>query len=96
MTYPAELRAVAQRVLWFEQPEEALAYPRRFLAYLMTYGAWEDVLVAKKYFTDRDFEAVLEDPPAGIFDLRSWTYWNNVYGRTPAPPLPQRRIPERN
>jgi hypothetical protein len=94
MTYAAELRVVAKRVLWFEQPEEALAYPRRFLAYLMTCGTWDEVLTARKYFTDRDFEAVLEDPPAGIFDARSWTYWSHVYGHTSVPPLPQRRIPE--
>jgi hypothetical protein len=96
MSYPAELCAVAKRVLWFEQPEEALSYPTRFLAYLMTYGTWEEVVTAKKYFADRDFEAVLEDPPAGIFDPRSWTYWNEHYGRTTVPPLPLRRIPERN
>ena len=94
MNYPAELRAVAMRVLWFEQPEEALSYPGRFLAYLMTYGTWDEVLTARKHFTDRDFEAVLEDPPAGIFDMRSWTYWNHVYGRSTIPPLPLRRIPE--
>ncbi|MHB8652802.1 MAG: hypothetical protein ACYDA9_02885 [Terriglobia bacterium] len=96
MTYPTEILAVAKRVLWFEQPEEALSNPRRFLAYLMTYGTVEEVLTVKKFFTDRDFEAVLQDPPAGIFDARSWTYWNSVYKRDKVPPLPQRRIPERN
>jgi hypothetical protein len=94
MNYPAELREVATRVLWFEQPEEALSYPRRFLAYLMTYGTWDEVLTVRKYLTDRDFEAVLEDPPTGIFDMRSWTYWNHIYGRSTIPPLPLRRIPE--
>jgi hypothetical protein len=94
MTYPAELRAVAKRVRWFEQLEEVLSYPRRFLAYLMTCGTWDAVVTAKKYFADRDFEAVLDDPPTGIFDARSWAYWNHVYGLATVPPLPQRRIPE--
>ncbi len=94
MTYPTELRAVAKRVLWFEQPEEALSYPRRFLAYLMTYGTWDEVLTARKYFADQDFETVLEDPPTGIFDVRSWAYWNHVYGRATVPPLPLRQVPE--
>ncbi len=58
----------------------------------MTYGTWDEVLTAKKYFADREFEAVLEDPPAGIFDACSWTYWNHVFGHTPVPPLPERRI----
>ena len=60
----------------------------------MTYGTWNEVLTAKKYFADRDFKAVLEDPPTGIFDMRSWAYWNHVYGNAAVPPLPQRRIPE--
>jgi hypothetical protein len=93
MNYSTEIHAVAKRVLWFEQPEEALSNPRRFLAYLMTYGTVEEVLTAKKYFSERDFEAVLEDPPAGIFDARSWTYWNSVYKSGAVPPLPQRRFP---
>lgn len=96
MSYPNEIRAVAKRVLWFEQPQEALSNSRRFLAYLMTYGTVEEVLTAKKYFSDRDFEAVLEDPPAGIFDARSWTYWHCVYKRATVPPLPHRSIPERD
>ena len=94
MNYSTEIRAVAKRVLWFEQPEEALSNPRRFLAYLMTYGTVEEVLTAKEYFSERDFEAVLEDPPAGIFDAHSWTYWNRVYKHAEVPPLPQRKIPE--
>ncbi len=96
MIYPTEILAVAKRVLWFEEPEEALSNPRRFLAYLMTYGAWEEVLNAKRYFADRDFQAVLEEPPAGVFDIRSWTYWNRVYQRDVVPPLPERNIPEQN
>jgi predicted nucleotidyltransferase component of viral defense system len=46
---------------------------------------------AKDY---RDVDAVLEDPPTGIFDMRSWAYWHRVYGRSTIPPLPSRRIPE--
>jgi len=79
--------------MWFESPEETLAYPKRFLAYLMTYGTLEDIVTARKYFVDSDFEALLNDPPAGIFDARSWNDWNGVYRRVPVPPLPQRNIP---
>lgn len=93
MTRTPELDAVATRVIWFETADQALRYPTRFLAYLMTYGTLEEVLTAKKYFTDADFKAALENPPAGIFDIRSWHYWNGVYGREPVPPLPERVIP---
>ena len=93
MTRTPELDAVATRVIWFETADEALRYPNRFLAYLMTYGTLEEILVARKYFTDADFKAALENPPAGIFDVRSWHYWNGVYGREPVPPLPERVLP---
>lgn len=93
--YPDELRAVAERVLWFEGAEEALRFPKRFLAYLMTYGTLEEILIARRYFSRSDFEAALKEPPAGIFDPQSWSYWNIVFKRNPVPPLPVRLIPNR-
>ena len=93
MIYSQELRRVAERVIWFEGAEDALRYPKRFLAYLMTYGTLEDILTAKKYFSDADFQAALLDPVPGIFDPHSWSYWNIVYDRVPVPPLPQRKLP---
>ena len=96
MNYADELCAVAQRVMWFESAGETLRYPKRFLAYLMTFGTLEEILTAKKYFSDKDFKDVLLDPPAGIFDERSWSYWNGVYERKPPPPLPRRIFPHWN
>jgi hypothetical protein len=93
MRYPEDLRAVARRVIWFEEPKEALKYPRRFLTYLMTYGAPDDVEVARRYYTDSDFEAALDEPAPGIFDVRSWEEWNIRYHRVPVPPLPKRVLP---
>ncbi len=29
---------MAERVMWFKSTEETLRYPKRFLAYLMTFG----------------------------------------------------------
>jgi hypothetical protein len=89
-----ELRDLAERVMWFEDAGEALRYPKRFLAYVMTFANLEQILIAKKYFSDRDFDEVLLDPPPGIFDARSWTYWNCVYKHHPIPPLPRRVIPD--
>ncbi len=93
MNYPEELRAVAKWVIWFEEPEEALKYPKRFLTYLMTYGTEADVEVARRYYTDADFEAALDDPVPGIFDVHSWREWNLRYHRVPVPPLPKRVFP---
>lgn len=92
MIATAELKKVAERVVWFESADDALRYRNRFLAYLMTYGTLEEVLIAKKYFMDEDFRAALLNAPPGIFDMPSWTYWNGVYGRHPIPPLPQRNL----
>ena len=94
MIHAADLISVAKRVIWFEAPEKALHDPNRFLAYLMTYGTLEEVRVAKRYYSREDFEAVLDHPPAGIFDPKSWNYWNVVFGREPVPPLPTRVIPD--
>lgn len=93
MTYSHELLAVAKRIFWFGTPEEALEFPLRFLTYAMTYASEEDIEILRKYFSDADFKAALDDPAPGIFDRSSWTKWNERYGRTPIPPLPGRRIP---
>lgn len=93
MNHSPDLVAVAERVVWFETAEETLRDSKRFLAYLMTYGALEEILVARKYYSRAEFEAVLDDPPPGVFDPHSWNYWNLVYGRNPVPPLPERIIP---
>ena len=37
-----DLLAVAPNVIWFETPQQALADPIRFLAYLMSYGTIEE------------------------------------------------------
>lgn len=93
MSQQADLCAIAERIVWFERAEEALRLPKRFLAYVMTFGTVEEILTARRYFSLQDFEAVLTDPPAGIFDKSSWSYWNGVFHRHPVPPLPQRNIP---
>jgi hypothetical protein len=96
MTYPEELQAVAKRVFWFGTAEEALEFPSRFLTYAMTYASGDDIEIVRKYFSDDDFKAALDNPAPGIFDQSSWAKWNQRYGRIPVPPLPERRIPGAN
>jgi len=59
----------------------------------MTYASDEDIEILRKYFSDADFTAALDDPAPGIFDRNSWTKWNERYGRAPISPLPRRQIP---
>jgi len=86
------LQMVAKRVVWFKKPEQALQETKLFLAHVMTYGTLSDISTTLQYFSEADFEAVLDDPPAGIFDLRSWTYWNVRFRREPVPALPKRNL----
>jgi hypothetical protein len=86
----AELLSVAERVVWFKAPSEALAAPVHFLAHVMTYGTVEDLRALEGLAGQREFTEALEHAPPGIFDARSWAYWNLKCGRVPAPPLPVR------
>ena len=85
-----KIAKVAQRVIWFEEPEQALANPERFVAYAMTYGTPEDTKAIRRYLSDDDLREALNNAPPGIFDGRSWAYWNLKLGRHPAPPMPKR------
>ena len=68
----------------------ALEDPIHFLAHVMTYGTVEDFRALQGVVNEQDFLEALENAPPGIFDPRSWAYWNLKYGRVPVPPLPAR------
>jgi hypothetical protein len=93
LPHNADLLDLAPRVIWFEPPEQALAEPMRFLAYVMTYGTAQDIAVVRRYVELGDFREALDHAPPGIMDERSWAYWNVVTGRYPVPPMPRRLIP---
>ncbi len=86
------LRALSRRLVWWKSPENALADRHRLLAQIMALGTADDVSVARRVFADKDFLAVLADPPAGVFDPRSWAYWHVVFNLQPAGEAPKRRI----
>jgi len=88
----SDLLAVARRVVWFKSPEEALNDPARFLAHVMTYGSVEDIKTVRSVTEARDFREALEHASPGIFDKRSWAYWNLKCNRQPTPPMPERRF----
>jgi hypothetical protein len=87
-----DVKAVARRVIWFEEPDQALSDPVRFLAYAMTFATHEDMQVIRRHVTDDELREALDNAPPGIIDPRSWSYWNLMVGRHPAPPLPTRAL----
>jgi hypothetical protein len=87
-----EIESIARRVVWFESPSQAISDPRRFLAYVMTYGDDADMRQIRQYLSDEDLLEAIEQAPAGIFDPRSWAYWNLKLGRYPTPPMPERKL----
>lgn len=87
-----ELLGVARRVVWFRSPADALGDPVHFLAHVMTYGTVEDLQAVSSVVAPDVFREALEIAPPGVFDARSWAYWNLKLGRVPAPPLPVRRF----
>ena len=89
-----ELLRVAKRMVWFKPPEETLRDPVLFLNHVMTWGTVDDIGVARSCFDEDDFRDALRRAHPGIFDPRSWAYWHLVLGMDPAPPLPERRLPE--
>ena len=88
------LLAVARRVVWYKPPAETLGDVPLFVAHLLTYSTPHDVEIARRYLSDADLRRALDLAPPGVFDARSWTYWNLILGRDPAPPMPVRVIPE--
>lgn len=86
------LRRTAERCLWYQSPERAVDDPARLVAHILTYGSIEDISVLRLQFTNDDIRDALDAAPAGVFDARSWAYWNLVVGRERAPELPQRRF----
>jgi hypothetical protein len=88
----SRLEDLATKMIWWKTPEEALKDRKRILAQIMVYGTVKDILVAKEFFSDADFLKVLEDPPSGVFDDRSWAYWSLMYDKYPPQPIPKRRL----
>lgn len=87
-----KLREAARRCVWFERPEAALREPARLAAYIFTYGSHDDVSALTEQITADDLRQLLDAAPPGIFDARSWAYWNLMAGRYTAPPMSRREL----
>ena len=87
------LKRVAKELFWWQAPEVALANPRRFLAQVMTLGTWQEVQQVKEAFGWDAFKDALLNAQAGIFDPRSWAYWQAFLG-LPEAEMPRRNLPD--
>jgi hypothetical protein len=87
-----DTEALARRLVWFEEPAEALSDACRFAAYALARATHEDMKLLRAFLSDDDLRDALDHAPPGIIDPRSWAYWNAKLGRYPAPPLPKRQL----
>ncbi|MBJ7486582.1 hypothetical protein [Brevundimonas sp.] len=82
---------IARRVIWFEQPEQALSDATRFLAYAFRYATHEDMRTLRRTIDDDVLRTALDQAPPGIIDARSWSYWRLMLD-LPTRPLPSRSL----
>lgn len=85
---------LAERLVWWKPAADALAHEDRLLAQVMTFGTWDDIAEARRFWPEARFREALHRSPSGVFDPRSWFYWHIMLDLLPVPPLPQRKLPE--
>ena len=88
-----DLERVAERLFWWKSPQQALADAHRFVAQVMALGTDRDVAATERRFGTEAFDAVLDQPPPGLFTPRRWNYWHVRQRRSSVPPLPTRFLP---
>jgi len=87
------LKKLAERMVWFKEPSDTLADSAHFIAYVLTYGTDEDLAVLNQnHIALPQIKEVLDNPPFGVFNNKSWTYWNLKCGQNDVPPLPIRKF----
>ncbi len=88
----ARLQARAQRLIWWQTPEESLRQPVRLVLQAMAIGSWVDAtLITDLYGDDRLRDALALAPP-GVFGPAAWSYWHRRLGYERIPPLPERDL----
>ena len=93
LTNERRAEAMARKYVWWQSPERTLADTRFFVAQLMTLGSVDDIRWLLSRVSEDRLRAVLRNPPAGVFNGRSWRYWHLRLGCAPVPELPERPKP---
>jgi len=86
------IEQVAERLFWWQTPQQALRDSHRFAAQVMALGTDRDVAAVERCLGAGIFDAVLDSPPAGVFAVRRWNYWHVRQRRSPVPALPIRSL----
>jgi hypothetical protein len=77
-----DTEALARRLVWFEDPEEALSDTFRFVAYAAARATHEDMKLVRLYLDDDDLREALDHAPPGIIDpahgLTGIPSWNAI------------------
>ena len=76
---------MTRKYVWWQPPDETLADRRLLLAQMMTLGTADDVRWLLSRVSEEELRSVLENPPIGIFNGRSWHFWHLRLGRAPDP-----------
>ena len=84
--------AMARKYVWWQPAERTLEDLRILLAQMMTLGTAADVRWLLSLVSPSDLRRILQDPPIGVFNRRSWNFWHLRLGLAPVP-LPKRRLP---
>lgn len=64
----------------------------RVVAQVMVYGNLEDIRNVSQLYGDSVFSEVLDHPPRGVFDSKSWVFWHKKLNRSAIPPLPVQAV----
>jgi hypothetical protein len=73
-----ETEALVRRVVWFEEPAEALSDTVRFVAHALARATDEDMKVLRDFLADDDLREALDDAPGhhrpalmGVLELQA-------------------------
>jgi hypothetical protein len=79
-----------ERLFWWDDSQPRS--PHRVAAQVMVFGNLDDIREAGQRFGSEIFGEVLDHPPRGLFDKKSWCFWHKKLGR-PLLPLPPQLVP---
>ena len=85
------LECTAKRVNWYTTTEDLVRAPKSIIAQVMSRGNAMGISAIQSQFSlEEQREAYLAAPP-GLFDRRSWAYWELIlFGDPKAFPFPER------